>query len=125
MVHLVLVALVICSGRAVAGPTFPWASFRAIAEERPIGDTGFCDSRDTDTQITALLITMHDSQEFYRLWAMVRGPEWVAIHYDGEGRPGRVWRGTWSGNDLTVASEAPYDPVAHSSACELLFGPPR
>ena len=121
-VPLFLVALIVCSERAVAGPPFPWASLLAIAEERPIGDTGFCNSRDNDTQIAALLINVRGTQGFYRLWAMLRGPKWVAIHYDGEGRPDWVWRGAWSGDALSVASVSPYDPVAHSSACDLLFG---
>ena len=119
---LPVLALILCPGRAVAEPTFPWASLRAIAAERPIGDTGLCNSEDNNTQIVALLIQMPHPNGFYRMWAMLRGPKWVAIRYDGEGRPDWVWRGTWSGDDLSVASGSLYDPGAHSSACELLFG---
>ena len=119
---LAVLALVLCAGRAVAEPAFPWVSLRAIAEERPVGDTGFCNSQDNDTQIVATLIQTHRHDGFYRMWAMLRGPKRVAIHYDGEGRPAWVWRGTWSGDDLSVASGSGYDPGAHSSACEILFG---
>lgn len=52
---------------------------------------------------------------------MLHGPQWIAVHYDGEARPDWVWRGTWSGDVLTVTSVSPYDRYAHASACEMLF----
>ena len=79
-----------------------------------------CYGEDDRTRITSLLI-LH-LRGFYRLWAMLNGPHWVAIHYDEEARPDWVWRGTWSGDNLSVASVSLYDPVAHVSACDLLFG---
>ena len=122
---LPVLALILWSGRADAEPAFPWTSLRAIAEERPVGDTGFCNPQDTSTQIVAILIQTRRHDGFYRMWAMLRGPRWTAIHYDGEGRPGWVWHGTVSGDDLSVVSVSGYDSGAHGAACELLFGPPR
>jgi len=104
---------------AETAPAFPWTSFRAIASEHPTGNRHRCDPDDDRTEIAAFLIFRPAG--FYRLWTMLRGPDWVAIHYDGEARPDWVWRGTWSGDDLSIASVVAYDPVAHVSGCDLLF----
>jgi len=104
---------------AEAAPTFPWTSFRAIAAEHPTGSRNFCDPDDGRTEVVDFLILRPPG--FYRLWTMLRGPDWVAIRYDGEARPDWVWRGTWSGDNLSVVSAAAYDPVAHVSGCDLLF----
>ncbi len=113
-----LVALVVGSVAETA-PVFPWTSFRAIAQEQPTGGSYVCKPEDGRTEIAEFLILR--PSEFYRLWTVLKGPDWVAIHYDGEARPDWVWRGTWSGDDLSVASVVSYDPVAHASGCDLLF----
>ena len=99
---------------------FPWTSLRAIAEEHPGGSVGVCIPNDDATRLAALLIER--PPDFYRFWAMLDGPAWVAIHYDGEARPDWVWHGIWSGDNLRVASVSPYDPTAHASVCDLFFG---
>ena len=101
-------------------PTFPWTSLRAIAREHPTGEVNLCKPENPRTRMTALFIGR--PRGFYRFWAMIHGPEWMAVRYDGEARPEWVWRGTWSGDVLTVTSVSPYDRYAHASACEVLFG---
>ncbi|MGH7262334.1 MAG: hypothetical protein ACREH7_00225 [Candidatus Rokuibacteriota bacterium] len=115
-----LAAWLLGSGLAQAGPSFPWTSFRAIPRERSVGEVDRCNPADDRTRITAFFI--QGSREFYRLWAMLNGRDWVAVHYDGEARPDWVWLGVWAGDDLVVRSVVSYDPVTHASACELLFG---
>ena len=115
-----LFALLLWSGPAWAESTFPWTSFRAIAREHSVGEVERCNPTDDRTRITAFFIQR--PRGFYRLWAMLGGRDWVAVHYDGEARPDWVWRGVWTGDDLVVRSVASFDPVAHASACDLLFG---
>ncbi len=115
-----LAACLLGSELAEAEPSFPWTSFRAIPRERSVGEVERCNPLDDRTKFTAFFI--QGSQEFYRLWAMLDGRrDWVAVHYDGDARPDWVWRGIWAGDDLVVRSVVLYDPVAHASACELLF----
>ena len=118
--RLVLALLFLYSETAGAAPAFPWTSFRAIGQERPAGDMDLCNPENPRTRIAAMII--HHPQGFYRLWAMLHGPEWMAVHYDGEARPDWVWRGTWSGDVLAVTSVSPFDPYGHASACDVLFG---
>lgn len=117
--RVLFVALVACSAAAETAPTLPWTSFRAIAEEHPLREIYRCSQEDGRTQIIAILI--QHPPGFYRLWAKLRGSDWVAIRYDAEARPDWVWRGTWSGDELRVASVSAFDPAAHASACDLLF----
>ncbi|MBI2153177.1 MAG: hypothetical protein HYU24_05660 [Candidatus Rokubacteria bacterium] len=79
-----------------------------------------CNPENPRTRITTLFIER--PQGFYRFGAMAHGPEWMAVRYDVEARPDWVWRGTWSGDVLTVTSVSPYDRYGHASACEVLFG---
>lgn len=119
MVLAFLVALLLWLEPAEAEPTFPWTSFRAIAREYSLGEVELCNPTDHHTRIAAFVI--HRPRGFYRLWATLHAQDWVAVHYDGQARPDWVWRGVWSGDDLLVRSVASYDPVAHASACDLLF----
>jgi hypothetical protein len=107
------------SSAAGAGPAFPWTSFLAIAREEPAAHVAHCVPGDDGTRVTAFFIGR--APEFYQVWATVSGPDWVAVHYNGEGRPDWVWRGAWSGDRLSVASVSAYDPVAHATACDMLF----
>jgi hypothetical protein len=107
------------SSVARAGPAFPWTSFRAIAQEEPTANVAHCVPGDDGTRVTAFLIGR--APEFYQVWATVSGPDWVAVHYNGEGRPDWVWHGVWSGDRLSVAAVSAYDPVAHATACDMLF----
>lgn len=91
-----------------------------MAEEHPMRGLSRCDPREGRTEITDIVLLRPPG--FYRLWVMLNGPDWAAIRYDEEARPDWVWRGTWSGDALSVASVSAYDPIAHASACELLFG---
>ena len=117
-----LAAWLLGSGLAEAEPSFPWTSFQAIPREHSVGEVDRCNPIDDRTRFTAFFI--QGSREFYRLWAMLDGRrDWIAVHYDGDARPDWVWRGVWAGDDLVVRSVVSYDPVAHASACELLFGP--
>jgi len=118
-VHLFVAASLACAGVADAAPPFPWTSLRAIAAEHPIGQLYPCDPNDGRTAITAFFVER--SREFFRIWIRLRGPDWVAVHFDEEARPDWVWHGTWSGDLLRVSSVAAFDPVAHASACDLLF----
>lgn len=118
--HVLLMALLLWTDTTGAAPAFPWASFRAIAQEQPAGDVGLCNPEDDHTKITAMFIGRPPG--FYRMWAMLDGPEWLAVHYDGDARPDWVWRGTWAGDRLTVTWVSPFDPYAHASACHVLFG---
>ena len=116
-----LAAWLLGAGLAEAEPSFPWTSFRAIPRERSLGEVERCNPLDEQTKFTAFFI--QGSREFYRLWAMLDGRhDWIAVHYDGDARPDWVWLGIWAGDDLLVRSVVSYDPVAHASACELLFG---
>ncbi len=120
-VQVLLAALFLWSGVARGEPTFPWTSFRAIARDDSFGEVARCNPTDDRTRVTAFFI--QHPRGFYRLWAMHNGRDWVAVHYDGEARPDWVWRGVWAGDDLIVGSVFSYDPVAHASACKILFGP--
>lgn len=120
-IALVLVALVVSAAEAT--PAFPWTSFRAIAQEHSAGGQARCTSGNNSTEVAEFLIFR--TPGFYRIWAMLAGREWVAVHYDGDARPDWVWRGTWTGDTLSVASVAAYDPAAHHSGCDLLFRPTR
>ena len=121
MAPVFLVALLLGLELGEAAPTFPWASFQSIHREYSLGEVNLCNPRDSRTRITEFFIQR--PRGFYRLWAMLHGRDWVAVHYDGSARPDWVWRGVWSGDDLVVRSVASFDPVAHASACELLFEP--
>ncbi len=118
-VLLLLVLVLVWSEAAQAGPSFPWSSFRAIAKEPTTRGVARCNPDDSHTEIVAILIVHPPG--FYRLWAMLTGPEWAAVRYDEEARPDWVWRGSWSGDTLSVVSVSPYDAVAHDSGCTLLF----
>ncbi len=117
--RLWLALLMFWSETAGAAPAFPWSSFRAIAQERPAGYIANCNPQNERTRIAELVI--RQPRGFYRLWAALNGSEWMAIHYDGEAHPEWVWRGTWSGDALTVTRVSPYDPYTHASACDVLF----
>lgn len=114
-----IATLLLWSDLAGAEPAFPWTSFRAIAREYSVGEINRCDPADDRTRIAEFVIQR--SMGFYRLWATLHGHDWVAVHYDGEARPDWVWRGTWTGDNLVEGSVVSYDPVAHASACTLLF----
>lgn len=119
--EIFLAAFLLGPGLAGAEPAFPWTSFQAIAHEDFVGEVDRCNPVDDRTRITAFFIGR--PRGFYRLWAMLHGRDWVAVHYDGDARPDWVWRGVWAGDDLVVRSVASYDSGAHASACEILFGP--
>lgn len=108
---------------AEAAPAFPWTSFRAIAQEHSVGGRARCISGNDHTEVAEFLVFR--APGFYRIWAMLQGREWVAVHYDGDARPDWVWRGTWSEDTLSVASAVAYDPTVHRSGCDLLFQPNR
>ena len=117
--QLCLAAWLACPGAAETAPSFPWTSFQAIAAEHPSGSVFRCDQNDGRTGVAAIFVD--HPPEFFRIWFQLSGPDWVAIRFNGEARPDWVWRGTWSGDHLRVGSASAYDPVAHASACDLLF----
>ncbi|MBI4611335.1 MAG: hypothetical protein HY726_20285 [Candidatus Rokubacteria bacterium] len=119
-VRLVFLAWLVSPETAGAAPGFPWTSFRALAEDRTTHGIYRCDPAQGRNEVVAVVLIR--PAEFYRFWTMLKGPDWIAIHYDAEARPDWVWRGTWSGDDLSVTRVSRFDPVAHASACDLLFG---
>ncbi len=117
--YVLLSPLLLRAQAATGEPAFPWTSLRVMVAEHSIAGIGVCNPYDDGTRLTALLIGRGSG--FYRFWAVLNGPAWLAIHYDDEARPDWVWRGSWAGDRLQVASVSPYDPAAHPSACEILF----
>lgn len=118
---LVFAALLVSA--AEAAPAFPWTSFQAIAQEHSVSGRARCVFENEGTEVAEFFVFR--APGFYRIWAMLQGRDWVAVHYDGDARPDWVWRGTWSGDTLSVAAAGAYDPAAHHSGCDLLFQPNR
>lgn len=116
---LCLLSILGCAGSAATEPAFPWTTLTAVARESPHRDLGQCQPRNSRSSVVAFL--MSRPQGFYRLYVMLHGPRWIALHYDEDAVPDRVWYGTWSGDHLLVTSASPYDPIAHASACDALF----
>lgn len=119
ILRLVLLAWLVWPEAAAAAPGFPWTSFRTLAEDRTTHGIYRCDPSGGRNEIVSVVLLRPAG--FYRFWAVLKGPDWVALHYDAEARPDWVWSGTWSDDDLSVTTVSPYNPVAHASACDLLF----
>lgn len=120
-IRLSLIGALLWTGFARAEPVFPWTTFQTLAAEASVRDLYECREAEHTTHVTELLIFRPAG--FYRLWTMLHGAEWIAIHYDREARPDWVWRGTWFGDLLSVVSGSSYDQATHLSACDLLFQP--